>query len=224
MIEASLPLVRAVARPFANRGEPLDDLIQVGTLGLIAAIDRFDYDRGVEFRSFAIPTIVGAIKNHLRDRTSAIRIPRRLHELGPSVRLREVELSARLDRPASAAEVATEMGLSETDIREVLAARCARAPLPIPELGDENENARNAADVCEAVVDRLTLNASLRALSTRDRWVLHLRFVGELTQAEIAERLGISQVHVSRVIRSAVAALRRQLGEEAEPAAIGDAA
>ena len=224
MIEASLPLVRAVARRFANRGEPLDDLIQVGTLGLIAAIDRFDYDRGVEFRSFAIPTIVGAIKNHLRDRTSAIRIPRRLHELGPSVRLREVELSARFDRPASAAEVATEMGLSETDIREVLAARCARAPLPIPEPGDENENARNAADVCEAVVDRLTLNASLRALSTRDRSVLHLRFVGELTQAEIAERLGISQVHVSRVIRSAVAALRRQLGEEAEPAAIGDAA
>jgi RNA polymerase sigma-B factor len=94
----------------------------------------------------------------------------------------------------------------------------------MPDVGDDNENAGDAADVCEAVVNRLTLNASLRALSTRDRSVLHLRFVGELTQTEIAERLGISQVHVSRVIRSAVAALRRQLAEEDEPAAIGDAA
>jgi RNA polymerase sigma-B factor len=226
LIEGYFPLVKALARRFANRGEQLDDLAQVGTLGLIAAIDRFDSDRNVEFRTFAIPTITGAIKHHLRDRTSAIRIPRRLHELAPSVRRRELELSARLDRPPSAAEVALDMGLRESEIRDVLAARRARAPLSIADLSREPARLgdNNGTDVYESVADRLTLTAGLRALSPRDRCILHLRFVDELTQAEIAERLGISQVHVSRLIRSAVATLRRQLADDEEPSAIGDAA
>jgi RNA polymerase sigma-B factor len=227
LIERYLPLVKMIARRFANRGEQLEDLVQVGTLGLIAAIDRFDLARNVEFPTFAIPTIVGEIKNHLRDRTSAIRIPRRVHELTPSVRRRELELSALLERPASPTEVAVDMGLRESDVQEVVAARCARAPLSIADpmvfetqlVGDDN-----AADICEEIEERLVVVASLRALTRRDRDILRLRFVDELTQAEIADLLGISQGHVSRLIRSALARLRQQLLDDAKQPLVGGAA
>lgn len=210
LIEHCLPLVQMLARRYANRGEQLEDLVQVGTLGLLAAIDRFDLDRDVEFTGFAIPTIVGEIKNHLRDRTSPVHLPRRVHELGPSVQRRELELSARLARPASAAELALDMGLPENDVDDVLAARRARTPLSI---ADHTQLAGNGkeADVCEEIDERLVVAASMRALTRRDRCILRLRFVDELTQAEIAELLGLSQTHVSRLIRDALAQLRREL-------------
>jgi RNA polymerase sigma-B factor len=214
LIERYLGLVQVLARRFANRGEQLEDLVQVGTLGLLAAIDRFDLDRDVEFSRFAIPTITGEIKNHLRDRTSPVRLPRRVHELGPAVRRRELELSARLERPASATELAVDMGLPESDVDEVLAARRARTPLSIadPSVGQTQLVGNgNASDVCEEIDERLVIAAGLKALSRRDRFILRLRFVDELTQAEIADRLGLSQTHVSRLIRSALAQLRQQL-------------
>jgi RNA polymerase sigma-B factor len=214
LIERYFPLVQMLARRFANRGEQVEDLIQVGTLGLLAAIDRFDLDRDVEFPGFAIPTIIGEIKNHLRDRTSPVRLPRRVHELGPSVQRRELELSARLERPASAAELAADMGLRESDVYDVLAARRARTPLSIadPSVGHTQlVGAGTTADVCEEIDERLAIAASLRTLSRRDRCILRLRFVDELTQAEIADLLDISQTHVSRLIRDALAQLRKQL-------------
>jgi RNA polymerase sigma-B factor len=218
LIEHYLPLVNVLARRFANRGEQLEDLVQVGTVGLIAAIDRFDLDRNVGFPSFAIPTIVGEIKNHLRDRTSAVRVPRRLHELAPSVRRCELELSARLERPASPTEVAMDMGLRESDVHEVLAANGSRAPLSIDPGVGQTQLAidDNASDVCDEIDERLVIAASLRALTRRDRCILGLRFIDELTQAEIADLLGISQTHVSRIIRSALAQLRHQLIDEAK--------
>lgn len=227
LVEHYLPLVKMLALRFANRGEQLEDLVQVGTLGLIAAIERFDLDRKVEFPTFAIPTIVGEIKNHLRDRTSAIRIPRRVHELAPSVRRRELELSARLERPASPTELAVDMGLRESEVHEVLLARCARAPLSIADpsvWGGQLVGNDNGADVCEEIDERLVVAASLRALTRRDRRLLRLRFVDELTQAEIADLLGLSQAHVSRLIRSALGRLRQQLVDDAKEPLVGGAA
>ena len=220
LTELFLPLVRMLARRFANRGEQHEDLVQVGTVGLLAAIDRFDADRNVEFFSFAAPTITGEIKNHLRDRTCVIRMPRRVHELAPSVRRRELELSAQLERPASAAELANDMGLPERDVYEVLAARSARMPLSLadPSLGDGELASDRAADICDEVDQRLVIASTLRSLARRDRCILALRFVDELTQAEIADRLGISQAHVSRLIRSALAKLRRQLADDVRAA------
>jgi RNA polymerase sigma-B factor len=222
LVERYLPLVGVISRRFATRGEQLEDLVQVGTLGLIAAIERFDLARDVEFPGFAMPTIVGEIKNHLRDRTSAIRIPRRVHELTPSVRRRELELSALLDRPASPTEVAVDMGLCESDVEEVVAAGHARAPLSIadPTVAAEHLGDDDVAHLSEAIDERLVVVAGLQALSRRDRCILRLRFVDEFTQAEIADLLGISQGHVSRLIRGALARLRQQLGDDSpEPLA-----
>lgn len=216
-----LPLVRALARRFANRGEYFEDLVQVGTVGLLAAIDRFDVDRDVQFFQFAAPTITGEIQKHLRDRTSVIRLPRRVHELAPSVQQRELELSARLERPASAAELADDMGLPEQDVYDVLAARCARTPLSLadPKLGDADfPDTDGAEGTCDAIDERLVIAATLRALPKRDRCILGLRFVDERTQAEIAELLGMSQAHVSRLIRGALAQLRRQLVDDVREA------
>jgi RNA polymerase sigma-B factor len=227
LVECYVPLVKTIARRFSNRGEHLEDLVQVGTLGLIAAIDRFDLDRDVEFLAFAIPTITGEIKRHLRDHASPIRVPRRVHELAPSVRRRELELSALLKRPASPAELALDLGVPETDVEEVLAARRAHMPLS---LGDSSVHEARVAgddqsgDVYAAIDDRLVVAAGLRGLTRRDRCILRLRFVDELTQAEIAARLDISQVHVSRLLRSALATLRRELVDDAQEPLVRGAA
>jgi RNA polymerase sigma-B factor len=223
LIERFFPLVQMLAQRFANRGERLEDLVQVGTLGLIAAIDRFDLDREVGFPTFAIPTISGEMKNHLRDRTWAVHIPRRVHELAPAVRRRELELSARLERQASPTELAADMGLHESDVQDVLAARSARTTLSIADLSASDTQRvgdDTAADICEEIDERLVIAASLRALPRRDRCILGLRFIDELTQAEIADVLGISQAHVSRRIRNALAQLRQQLVDEDHAAAI----
>jgi RNA polymerase sigma-B factor len=227
LIEGYLPLVRMLARRFANRGEQLEDLVQVGTLGLIAAIDRFDTGRNVGFTTFAVPTIVGEIKRHLRDRTSTVRLPRRVHELAPSVRRHELELSARLERPPTLSEVAADMGVCERDVREIISAGCSPVPLSIVDADASETRALAddpAVDVYESVENRLVLLESLRALTHRERCVLHLRFARELTQMEIADVLGISQVHVSRLIRGALDRLREQLADRGSRPLVGGAA
>ena len=220
LIGDHLALVENLARRFANRGEQLDDLVQVGTVSLIAAIDRFDGRGDADFASFAATTVVGALRNHLRDRAAPIRIPRRIHDLTPSVRRRELELSVELHRRASAAELAADMGLPEEDVRDVLAAALVRAPLSMadPRLFGPDGLGIEARDVHEDVADRLAVADALRALTPRERVILRFRFVDELTQAEIARNVGISQVHVSRLIRDALDKLRRRLAfDEAEP-------
>jgi RNA polymerase sigma-B factor len=226
LVADHLGLVRNLARRFANRGEQLDDLIQVGTLALIAGIDRFDGRGGADFHTFAVRTVVGSLRNHLRDRGTPIRIPRRIHDLTPAVRRRELELSLHLHRRASTAELAADMGLCEEDVRDVLSAADVRVPLSIadPRVSDPERLGSDERDVHEAVAERLEVAEALRTLTPRERVILRLRFVDELTQAEIARQVGISQVHVSRLIRDAVEKLRRELDADEPESLVGDAA
>jgi RNA polymerase sigma-B factor len=165
MIERHLPLVRTVARRYAGREEPLEDLVQVGTIGLIKAVDRYDAGRGVALGAYATPSIAGEIRHHLRDRSAPVRVPRHLQAAG--VRVTAVELDCAGDRA-------------------------------------------QAADPVEAH-ERLALRAALRSLHPRERQVVHLRFAEDLSQAQIAARTGLSQVHVSRTRRQALSRLRDQL-------------
>jgi RNA polymerase sigma-B factor len=213
LIEAHLGLVEYLARRFAGRGEPLDDLIQVATIGLVKAVDRFDPGREVEFSTYATPTIVGELKRHFRDKGWAVRVPRRLQEL--NLRLGSVvgKLSQDLQRSPTVAEIAARADLDEEQVVTGLRARRALAP---PTGGDRDllEAHGGYEDAIEQVERRLDLGLRLRALDHRSQVVVALRFGLELSQAEIAERLGISQMHVSRLLRGA---LERVWGDGAEP-------
>jgi RNA polymerase sigma-B factor len=225
LVADQLGLVRRLARRFANRGEQLDDLVQVGTLALIAAIDRFDGRGGADFRAFAARTVTGSLQNHLRDRGATIRIPRRIHDLTPAVRRHELELSLQLHRRASTAELAEDMGLREEDVRDVLSAADVRVlSIADPRVSDSERLGIDARDVHEAVTERLVVAEALRALTPRERLILKLRFVDELTQAEIARTIGISQVHVSRLIREAMEKLREELLADEAESLVDDAA
>jgi RNA polymerase sigma-B factor len=216
LIELHLPLVRALARRYANRGERLEDLVQVGSIGLIEAIDRFDPERGSDLVSFAVPTITGEIRNHLRDRTTVVRIPRRIGELNVRVRAERESLAARLRRPPTLSELARETGAGENDVAEAIETERARTPVPLP-TGSGNGGSDGAIlvdDVYDSSDDRLLLAAGFRALDARQRRILHLRFFAGLSQAEIADEVGLSQIQVSRVIRTSLERLRGALGSE----------
>jgi RNA polymerase sigma-B factor len=216
LIELHLPLVRALAHRYANRGERLEDLVQVGSIGLIEAIDRFDPERGSDLVSFAVPTITGEIKNHLRDRTTVVRIPRRVGQLHVRVRVERERLAARLCRPPTLSELARETGVGEDDVAEAMKTERARTPLPLP-TGNGNGDSDAAIlvdDVYEPSHDRLLLAAGFRALDARQRRVLHLRFFAGLSQAEIADEVGLSQIQVSRVLRTSLERLRSALGRD----------
>jgi RNA polymerase sigma-B factor len=215
VVELHLPLVRALARRYANRGERLEDLIQVGSVGLIQAIDRFDPGRGSDFGAFAIPTICGEIKKHLRDRSAAVRVPRRLAELTVRVRSPRERLSACLHRPPTVAELAHEAGLAEAEVVEALRTEQARTPVSLsarPENRDL-ERAMLLESAFGTSDDRLLLAAGFRTLAERERRLLHLRFYVGLSQAEIASELGLSQIQVSRLIRASLERMRSALGE-----------
>jgi len=214
LVAAHLGLAEYLARRFANRGEPLDDLVQVASLGLIKAVDRFDPERGVEFSTYATHTIVGELKRHFRDKGWAIRAPRRMQEL--YLRLGKVvgTLGQELGRSPTIAELAAEVKVSEEEVLEALEAGQAYrstsldAPAGNEEgetlgtrLGDEDPSLENAES-------RATLSPLLAQLAPRERLILHLRFFEGLTQSEIATRLGISQMHVSRLLARSVAQLR----------------
>ena len=210
-----LPLARQLARRYAGAGEPLDDLIQVASLGLVKAVDRFDPDRAVAFSSFAVPTILGELKRHFRDKGWSVRVPRDLQEL--ALRLERVaeELSRELARAPTPAELATRLGVSEEDVLEAReAAHAYRAvSLDRPRTDDE-DSGPNVADAMGGedpgfgrAEDAATVDQLLRVLAPREREVLRLRFVEDLTQQEIGERIGVSQMHVSRLIRQAIARL-----------------
>ncbi len=218
LVEMHLPLVEYLARRFRNRGEPLDDLIQVATIGLIKSVDRFDLERGVEFSTYATPTIVGEIKRHFRDKGWAIRVPRRLQELKLSLTKATSELSQRLGRSPTVAELAGHLGMTEEEVLEGLESANAYSAVSLdaPDGGDEDAPA--VADTLgaedeslEGVEYRESLKPLLDQLPPREKRILLLRFFGNMTQSQIAADLGISQMHVSRLLARTLTQLRAGL-------------
>ncbi len=207
-----MPLVRSLAARYAGRGEPLDDLVQVGALGLIKAVDRFDVSRGVEFTSYGVPTIVGEIRRHFRDKAWAMHVPRRIKEL--SVRLSRLldDLTTSLGRSPTIAELAEAAAVEEEDVIDALDAARAYSTrsLDTVSAGSDQLGEHLAGDDpgFEGVDDRWLLSAGLDALDPRARRIVELRFFEEKTQAQIAAELGISQMHVSRLLRNAFEVMR----------------
>jgi RNA polymerase sigma-B factor len=214
-----MPLVRALAARYAGRGEPLEDLVQVGALGLIKAVDRFDVERGVEFSSYAVPTIVGEIRRHFRDKAWAMHVPRRLKEL--SVRLSRVldQLTTELGRSPTIAELAEATGVEEEEVIDALESAHAYSTrslqAPFDEDGDDNLFDRLGDDEpgYVEVEDGSLVDAGLDALNERERRIVELRFFAEMTQSQIAAELGISQMHVSRLLRRALGIMRGRIEE-----------
>jgi RNA polymerase sigma-B factor len=203
LIEAHLPLVASIARRYAGRAEPLDDLVQVGTIGLIKAVDRFDPERGRPLPAFAAPVIEGEIRHHLRDAGRAVRRPRPLHELDGRVRAAERRAAATGGRDPSAAELARELGTSEAAVVEAIRSR--RAP------ADASAAVYDGAADLERSEARMLLADAWTVLDDRQRDVLELRYFRDLTQDQIAEAMGVSQAQVSRLIAGALTRLRRKL-------------
>jgi RNA polymerase sigma-B factor len=219
-IEAWLPLAGHLARRYAGRGEPFDDLNQVAVVGMIKAVDRFDADRGIEFAAFAIPTIVGELKRHFRDRTWSIRVPRRLQELRLLITGANNSLTHTLGRAPTVADIAAHLKVSEEEVLEGLEGARAynSASLDTP-VGDEGsittlgDTIGGVDDGFELAELRVALGPALAELDEREQKIISLRFYGNLTQTEIAEQIGISQMHVSRLLTKALAKLRRQIGD-----------
>jgi RNA polymerase sigma-B factor len=221
LVELHLPLVEYLARRFRNRGEWLDDLTQVATIGLIKSIDRFDLDRGVEFSTYATPTIVGEIKRHFRDKGWAVRVPRRLQELKLALAKAISELAQNLGRAPTVAELAEHLQMSEEDVLEGLESANAYSTVSLdaPDSGDEDapavaESLGMVDDALEGVEYRESLKPLLEQLPPREKRILLLRFFGNMTQSQIATELGISQMHVSRLLARTLAQLRDGLTSE----------
>jgi RNA polymerase sigma-B factor len=218
LVEMHLPLVEYLARRFRNRGEPLDDLIQVATIGLIKSVDRFDLERGVEFSTYATPTIVGEIKRHFRDKGWAIRVPRRLQELKLALAKATSELSQRNGRAPTVAELARHLEMTEDEILEGLESANAYSAVSLdaPDTGDDDSPAVSDSlgatdDALEGVEYRESLKPLLERLPPREKKILLLRFFGNMTQSQIAAELGISQMHVSRLLARTLIQLREGL-------------
>jgi RNA polymerase sigma-B factor len=219
LVEQHLPLVEHLARRFRNRGEPYDDLVQVATIGLIKSVDRFDAERGVEFSTYATPTIVGEIKRHFRDKGWAVRVPRRLQELRLSLTLATSELSQRNGRAPTVTELASQLGISEEEVLEGLESANAYSTLSL-DAGDQSSDDDAVAVVdtlgvddegLEGVEYRESLKPMLERLPPREKRILMLRFFRNMTQSEIAAEVGISQMHVSRLLARTLAQLREGL-------------
>ena len=217
LVELHLPLVEYLARRFRNRGEWLDDLTQVATIGLIKSIDRFDLARGVEFSTYATPTIVGEIKRHFRDKGWAIRIPRGLQELNAKMSSTIERLTARLGHSPSIAEIAHELQTTPEQVLEAMEAGSAYAPVSLS-AGPSGEGELDPMETIgtedlgfERTEQRASLEPALELLPEREREILRMRFEDGLTQTQIAEQVGVSQMHVSRLIRKSLARMRAEL-------------
>ncbi len=220
LVQLHLPLVEHSARRFRNRGEPLEDLVQVGTIGLIKAVDRFDVGRGVEFSTYATPTIVGEIKRHFRDKGWAIRVPRRLQELRMQISTATGELNQSLGRSPTPRELAEAIGCSVDEVVEGLESSNAYATLSL-DAGEESEE--GAAPILDALgtedsaIDQVEVRESVKPLldrlPPREKRILLLRFFGGMTQSQIAAEIGVSQMHVSRLLNRTLEHLRDSLGQ-----------
>ncbi|MFG2112639.1 RNA polymerase sigma factor SigF [Streptomyces sp. NPDC048718] len=217
LVRMHLPLVEHLARRFRNRGEPLDDLTQVATIGLIKSVDRFDPERGVEFSTYATPTVVGEIKRHFRDKGWAVRVPRRLQELRLSLTTATAELSQLHGRSPTVHELAERLGISEEEVLEGLESANAYSTLSldVPDTDDESPAVADTLgaedEALEGVEYRESLKPLLEDLPPREKRILLLRFFGNMTQSQIAQEVGISQMHVSRLLARTLAQLRDKL-------------
>ena len=213
LVRKYLPLVRSLAKRYSYTSEPLDDLCQVGAIALCKAIDRYQPDYGSSFKAYAVPTIVGELRRHFRDTGWALHIPRSLQERARTIGVAVNEQSARLGRSPTIAELAAATGLSREDVIEGLEVRMAydTAPLDAPASGEDGQlNARlgREDDALEQVENHAVLERTMRSLPERERMLLHMRFAEDMSQSEIAKRVGVSQMHVSRLLRRAVAQLQ----------------
>ena len=217
LIEAHLGLAEYLARRFSNRGEPLDDLVQVASVGLVKAVDRFDPERAVEFSTYATHTIVGELKRHFRDKGWAVRAPRRMQELYLRLGKLVASLSQEIGRSPTIPELAQEAGVSEEEVLEAMEAgqayRFASLDAPAPGGDDDGGDSlgSNMGEEDPGLVDaehRAALSPLIETLPPREQMILHLRFFEGLTQSEIADRLNISQMHVSRLLARSLVQLR----------------
>jgi RNA polymerase sigma-B factor len=222
LIEQYMSLVRSLARRYAYRGEQFDDLVQIGAIGLIKAIDRFDVNRGVELTTYATPNIIGEIKRHFRDRSWAVRVPRGLQELNVQLSKLIEQLTVQLSRSPTIPELAQAAGVDEEAVLEALESGRAYSSLSLSqgtgqEDGDEIDPLESLGELeheYEVSEDRAVLAPGFRALDPRERTILHLRFFEGLTQSQIAQHVGISQMHVSRLIRRALEKIREEIAAD----------
>jgi RNA polymerase sigma-B factor len=219
LIESFIPVVRSIAYRYAGRGEQLDDLEQVASVGLIKAIERFDLDRDVELMTYVFPTVVGELKRHFRDRGWSVTVPRRLKELHYRLSRLIEELTATLGRSPTIAELAEEAGVNEEEVVEALEVGRAYASRSLTRSLDSDDGVgAELIDLIddeergyEAAENRQLLASGLKVLDDRERRIVHLRFVEGLTQSQIAVEIGISQMHVSRLIRRALEKLSEEI-------------
>jgi RNA polymerase sigma-B factor len=222
LVRRNMPFAKRLALRYRGASESLDDLLQVANLGLLNAVDRFDPDRGIPFTAFASPTILGELKRHFRDRVWTVRVPRGLHDRMADVDKAITELTKELQCSPSVAQIAERLDLEMSDVLEVLEANHNRRPLSLdrPAGGDDSEESAPSEwigdedEAYELVEGRIALDAALPHLDERERLVLRMRFVDDMTQSQIAERVGHSQMHVSRILRRALARIREQIREQ----------
>ena len=226
LIERYMSLVRSLARRYAYRGEQLDDLVQIGAIGLIKAIDRFDLERGVELTTYATPNIIGEIKRHFRDKGWSVRVPRGLQELNVQVSKLIEQLTVQLGRSPTIPELAKAAGVEEEQVLEALESGRAYSSVSLSTGGGSDEDGE--LDPLESLgtieheyqvsEDRAVLAPGFKVLDERERKILHLRFFSGLTQSQIAAEIGISQMHVSRLIRRSLEKIREEIAAESEVA------
>lgn len=221
LVHLHLPLVEHCARRFRNRGEPFEDLVQVGTIGLIKSIDRFDVERGVEFSTYATPTIIGEIKRYFRDKGWAIRVPRRLQELRMQIGAASAELTQTLGRSPTPRELADAIGCSVEEIVEGIESSNAYTTLSLDASDESEDGAASMLDAIgmedeglEHVEIRESIKPLLEMLEPREKRILLLRFFKNMTQSQIAEEIGVSQMHVSRLLNRTLEQLRVSLQQQ----------
>jgi RNA polymerase sigma-B factor len=223
LIVEMLPLVRSLAMRYAGRGEAFDDLVQAGSIGLIKAIDRFDVDRGVELSTYAVPTIVGEIRRHFRDKAWALHVPRRLKELNFKLSRLLDDLTAEYGRSPTVAELAKATGAEEDEVIEALDSAYAYSAHSLSATLEDDDDGSGLSGTLgreesgyEMVEEGALVAVGFDALDERERRIVQLRFYAGLTQSQIAAEIGISQMHVSRLLRKALQTMRGRLEEEAE--------
>ena len=230
LIEQYMSLVRSLARGYSYRGEQFDDLVQIGSIGLIKAIDRFDLSRSVELTTYATPNIIGEIKRHFRDRGWAVRVPRGLQELNVKLSKLVEQLTVQLGRSPTIPELAKAAGVEEEEVLEALESGRAYTALSLSqgggqEDGEELDPLETLGEIeheYEVSENRAVLAPGFRVLDERERAILHLRFFEGLTQSQIAQQVGISQMHVSRLIRRALEKIREEIASDESPKRAAD--
>ena len=219
IIECCLPLADHIARRFNNRGEPFEDLVQVARVGLLNAVNRFDADNGADFLAFAVPTMMGEVRRHFRDHGWSVKVPRRLKELNSQLRRSREALSQQLGRAPTASEIAADLGIDREEVVQAQITSSAYSTLssdaPAGASDDDSRSVTHTLGDLDANLDKVldveTVRPLLAELPERDQMVLKLRFFDNMTQTQIAERLGISQMHVSRLLARSLARLRQRV-------------